>query len=104
VQNQEQKIIKRDDRMLKNEKSWRRARIGAIFLFLIFSMMITFIYKDDFLSRSEKIETLAAVGVWFILWLAIIETLNFRIMHIDSIKLYRKKACIKNNSKEEKQP
>jgi hypothetical protein len=66
-------------------------------------MMITFIYKDDFLSRSEKNETLAAVGVWFIFWLAIIETLNLRIMHIDSIKLYRKQACIKGPSGPEDQ-
>jgi hypothetical protein len=97
--NREQKIQKRDDCLLKNEKSWRRARIGAIFLFLVFSIMLYYICTDDFLSKDERPEGLAAIVFWFMLWLVIIDTLNLRIRYIDSIKFYRERICTEVNSK-----
>ena len=89
--NREQKILKRDDQLLKNEKSWRRARIGAIFLFLTFSLILYYVCTDDLFTKDEQAKGLATVVFWFMLWFAIIDTLNMRLRHIDSIKFYREK-------------
>ena len=89
--NKEQRIRTRDNRLLRKEKSYRRARAGAI-LFLVLSMIFA---AEVFLERPE-IEQLAesdfytAVSVLF--WLIVVDSCNMRIRHIDSIKLYRKEA------------
>jgi hypothetical protein len=98
MKTKEEIILKREDRLLKNEKSWRRARIGAVFLFVIFLIIILTIYGDDLISKDEKVETLVAVASSCLFWIVIIDWLTLRIWHIDSINLYRKKSCTKDNS------
>jgi isoprenylcysteine carboxyl methyltransferase (ICMT) family protein YpbQ len=86
----EEKILKRDDRLIKNEKSWRRARIGAIFLAIIHILILVFVIKEPSILQGEK-EGLISLIVWVVFWLLVIDWLNLRLGHIDSIKLYRNK-------------
>ncbi len=88
MKSKEEKIRKRDNHLLKNEKSWRRARIGAICLAIIF-IIIPLILKKQLLQENSK-EGLYSFIVWVVFWLFIVDWLNLRIGHIDSIKLYRK--------------
>ncbi len=99
MKTKEEKILKRDDRLLKNEKSWRRARIGATFIFFIIIITIFIIRSDNFTSKDLKIEAMVSITAWCFFWLLIIDWLNMRIRHIDSIKLYRKKNSITNEAK-----
>jgi hypothetical protein len=89
--NKEQKIRKRDDKLLKNEKSWRRARIGAICFSIIFFLILVGLKSDELLSPEERKEGLIVFGIWVLFWLLVVSWLNMRIGHIESIKLYRKK-------------
>ena len=98
MENHEQKILKREERLLKNEKSWRRSRVLAIFIFFfhLFGLFVlitmVFIEPENSLSRTSRTEGLAAMTFFACLfWLLVIEWTNRRIWHIDSIKLYRKK-------------
>ncbi len=91
MKNEKDVVLKYENRLLKNEKSWRRARIGSIFLFLIFLMAILAIYRDDLMSADERRKALTAIAIWCLFWLMIIDWLTLRIRHIDSINLYRKK-------------
>ena len=100
---EEQTIIKREDRLLKNQRSWRRARIGAIFLFAIFLIAFLAIYRDDLMSRDERIESLTTLGIWCVFWIIIVDWLTLRIQHIDTINFYRQKYCATDNN-EESQP
>lgn len=86
----EEKILKRDDRLIKNEKSWRRARIGAICLAIIYILILVFVIKEPSILQGEK-EGLISLIIWVIFWLLLIDWLNLRLVHIDSIKLYRSK-------------
>lgn len=95
MKNREEMILKREDRLLKNEKSWRRARIGAIFLFIVFLLTILSIYGNDLISKDEKIKILMAIGGWCLFWLIIIDWLNLHLRHIDSIHFYRKNYMIR---------
>ena len=90
MKNKEEIILKREDRLLKNEKSWRRARIGAIFLFIVFLVAVFSIYGDDLISKDEKFKVLMAVGGWCLFWLIIIDWLSLHLRHIDSVNHYRK--------------
>jgi type VI protein secretion system component VasK len=89
MKTEEEIILKHDNRLLKDEKSWRRARIGAGLLFLIFLIALLVIYGDDLISADERHQALIAIAIWCFFWLLIIESLTLRIRHIDSIKLYR---------------
>lgn len=91
MKNTDEMVLKREDRLLKNEKSWRRAKIGAIFLFIVFLLTILSVYGDDLVSTDETFNVLMALGGWCLVWLVIIDWLNLHLHHIDSIKLYRKK-------------
>ena len=99
MKNKEEKILKRDDRLLKNEKSWRRARIGATFIFIIILITIFIIRGGNPVSKDQNIEALSSIIAWCFFWLLIIDWLNMRIRHIDSIKLYRKKNSSINGAK-----
>jgi len=103
MSSREQIIIKREDRLLKNEHSWRRARIGAIFLSGIFIVAFLAIFWNDLISRDEAIKSLTALGIWCLFWLLLIDWLSLRIQHIDTINFYRQKYCTTENS-EESQP
>ena len=96
MKNKEEIILKREDRLLKNEKSWRRARIGAISIFIIFLVVILVAFSgDDLISKNEKDKAIDVVLGWCIFWMVIIDFLILRIQYIDSINLYRKKNCTK---------
>lgn len=91
MRSKEELILRREGRLLKDEKSWRRARIGAGLLFLIFLIALLVIYGDDLISADERHQALIAIAIWCFFWLLIIESLTLRIRHIDSINLHRKK-------------
>jgi hypothetical protein len=88
---EEQKIRKRDDNLLRNENSWQRARIGAIFLSIIHVLVLVILQFDKFSSPEEQQESIVALGKFILFWLLIVSYLNMRLGHIESIKLYRKK-------------
>ena len=98
MKNKEEIILKREDGLLKNEKSWRRARIGAAFLFAVFLIAMLFIYRENLTAKDERAKTLTAVGIWCFFWLLLISWLNLRIQYIDSINRYRKKNVADGNS------
>ena len=90
MKNKEEKILKRDIRLVKNEKSWRRARVGAICLSIIHILSLIIIFKEEpLLLQEESKEALVSIVAWVIFWLLIVSWLNLRLGHIDSIKLYR---------------
>ncbi len=91
MNSREQKIHKRDDCLLRQEKSWHRARIGAICL-AIFSGISLFVVKNQHLG-SDKKEVILIMTVWFLFWGLIVSYCNLKINHIDSIKLYRHNQC-----------
>jgi hypothetical protein len=98
MENHEQKILKREDRLLKNEKSWRRSRGLAtfIFFFLLFGLLllvaIPVVDKESPISKNGRIEGLIVPAFFACLfWLLVIDWVNIRLWHIDSINLYRKK-------------
>jgi len=85
--NKEEKIRRRDERLLKNEKSWRRARIGAICLAIIY--IVFFLIFNAHPLQEESKEVFSALLYWVVFWGLIVSWLNLRLGHIDSIKLYR---------------
>ncbi len=91
MKNKEEVVLRYEDRLLKNEKSWRRARIGAVLLFFVFLITIFIIYGDDLMSKDERYESLIVFSIWCLFWMMIFEILTLRIRHIDSVNIYRKK-------------
>jgi len=86
-----EKILKRDDKLLKNEKSWRRARIGSI-IFAVLWLFILYVFaKSSSHVLGHEKELLFFVIGWFLFWIILIDWLNLRISHIESIKYYRSK-------------
>jgi len=85
----EEKILKRDEKLLRNEKSWRRARIGAFFIATI-QILVSFLLCNMPSEPGEKVVLVPEIAS-ILFWLLIITTLNMRLNHIDSIKLYRSK-------------
>jgi undecaprenyl pyrophosphate phosphatase UppP len=95
----EEAIRKRDDRLLRNEKSWRRARVGAIVLFIIFfAITISIVYTDNLESPLSEHQAIIAMAIWCVFWLLLIDWLTLRLRHIDSIKLYRKTISEKSGT------
>lgn len=80
------KIRGRDDKLLNNENSWRRARIAAVILALFFMLSTYMIQAEDKLV----VQDLLFSSGWLLFWLLIVDWLNMRIRHIASIKHYRK--------------
>jgi len=82
-----EKIRKRDDRLVKNEKSWRRARVGVVILMLVWLLISYMFFKSgEALENKELLYT--CIG-WVLFWIVIFDWLNLRIWHIESIKYYR---------------
>jgi hypothetical protein len=82
-----EKIRKRDDRLLKNEKSWRRAKVGVVTL-MLFSLFVSYmIFQTGEAQENKELLFSCIGGVLF--WIVIFEWLNLRISHIESIKYYR---------------
>lgn len=89
------KILARDDKLLKNEKSWRRSRIGIIMLAVVWLFILYVILKYSDVSEQKK-EVLFFIIGWFLFWVVLIDWINLRLWHIESIKYYRniKKDCV----------
>jgi len=82
-----EKIRKRDDKFVKNEKSWRRSRVGVVILLLIWLLISYTLFESN--EFHEDKELLYACIGWVLFWIVIIDTLTLRIWHIESIKYYR---------------
>ena len=82
-----EKIKKRDDKLVKNEKSWRRARIGVVIPMLVW-LLISYTLFDFGETQKNKEELFYCIG-WALFWIVIFDWLNLRIWHIESIKYYR---------------
>jgi len=80
-----EKIRKRDDKLVKNEKSWRRARVGVVILVLVW-LSILYAFKGEIMENKEGL--FSCIG-WVLFWIVIFDWLNLRIWHIESIKYYR---------------
>jgi len=80
-----EKIRKRDDKLVKKEKSWRRARVGVVILVLVW-LSILYAFKGEILENKEWL--FSCIG-WVLFWIVIFDWLNLRIWHIESIKYYR---------------
>jgi hypothetical protein len=91
MRHKEEKILMGEDRLLRREKSWRRARVGAIALFFIFIVAAIPIYGGDTMSKEEKSKAFNLIVIGCVFLLLIIEYMNLRFQHIDSINLYREK-------------
>lgn len=86
----EQKIINRENRLLRNEKSWRRARVGVVFLFIISVITSPFLLSTDSISRDQGNMGII-FGFYYIFLLLSFDWLNSNIHHIDSVNFYRNK-------------
>jgi hypothetical protein len=82
------KILARDDKLLKNEKSWRRSRIGVVILAVVWLFILYVVLKSSHVLEQEKEALFFAIG-WFLFWIVLIDWINLRIWHIESIKYYR---------------
>ena len=82
-----EKIRKRDDKLLKNEKSWRRARVGVVIFMLVWLLISYMLFKSG--EAQESKELLYSCIGWVLFWIVIFDWLNLRIWHIESIKYYR---------------
>lgn len=83
------KIRARDDILLRNEKSWRRARVGAVILVLVW--LVVFFTTFEFSETLKEEKEFSFLIGWFLFWLVIVDWLNLKIRHIESIKYYRNK-------------
>ena len=99
MKSREERIRKRDERLLRKERSLQRARIGAICLSIFHILILLVLKNDEFLPVGEKKEVFTTLGTWILFWLLIVSWLNLRLGHIDSIKLYRKE----NSTTDQKQ-
>ena len=84
-----QSIRRYDDRLLRNEKSWRRARIGAGIILIVYVLCILMMWNDRSIQAEVEIEAYFYMTGWLLFWLLIIDWITARLRHIDSIKLYR---------------
>jgi hypothetical protein len=78
------------DKLLKNEKSWRRARIGAVILAVVWLLILYTVFKSFQIQEENEKILFFAIG-WFLFWIVVVDWLNLRISHIESIKYYRSK-------------
>ena len=97
----EERITRYDERLLRNERSWRRARIGAIFFSVLSFIAFLFARKDDLIAGDSLSEELVVSVIWILFWLLIIDWLTLRLRHIDSINFYRHKYSGKEGSIEQ---
>ena len=84
--NTSEKIRKRDDKLVKNEKSWRRARVAVVILILVWLFILYTLESGEILENKEAL--FSCIG-WVLFWIVIFDWLNLRIWHIESIKYYR---------------
>jgi len=82
-----EKIKKRDERLVKNEKSWRRARVGVV-IFMLVWLLISYMLFESGKAHDNKEVLFSCIG-WILFWIVIFDWLNLRIWHIESIKYYR---------------
>lgn len=78
----DEKIVKRDDKLLKNERTIRLWRIIIIFIVII--QIVLFIYQTMIEHKMGNI-------IFIVTSLFIAGINSLQLNHIDSIKLYRSK-------------
>jgi hypothetical protein len=83
------KIQTRDDKLLSKEKTWRRARVVTVILAVVWLLILFVGFSFSSISGEEKKAFFFWIG-WVLFWLLLIDWLNMRIRHIDSIKYYRR--------------
>ena len=88
MKSREQKIIEQDDRLLRKERSWRRAFAGSIVLAIITGVGLFMIINDTSVLQ-EKDEIMLAIGGHLLFWMLIAGYCDLRLRHIKSIKFYR---------------
>ena len=88
MKSREQKIIEQDDRLLRKERSWRRAFVGSIFLAIMTGVAL-FVTISETSVLKEKDEIMSAIGGHLLFWMLIAGYCDLRLRHIKSIKFYR---------------
>jgi len=84
-------IVKRDEKILSKEKSYRRARLWCIFL-AVFTALVTVgisIGTVFVLKKPLDMEFIAISEINLITWLALAWISHQRLQHIQTIKLGR---------------
>ena len=76
---------------MKNEKLWRRARIVAICFTIILILILVVIKIDEYASPEGQEEGFLFMLIVLLFWLHILSSMELRLGHIESIKLYRRK-------------
>jgi hypothetical protein len=90
----DEKIMERDNKLLKKEKLWRRTRI-LVFIGAPLQILSTMFCVASRSTIQEGIDIPLATAALFTVcvgWLLVWELANTRLSHIDSIKLYRSKT------------
>ncbi len=82
------KVLAKDDKFIRNEKSWRRARIGAVIFALIWLYITYVMFRLAPYRGLNKEDVFFSIG-WLLFWMVLIDWLNMRIYHIESVKYYR---------------
>ncbi len=89
MKTKEQKILERDDDLLKREGSLRRSRGGSIVFVILFFLVLGVYSESATLPASEDKLTFSLAGC-ILLCIILAYQYGMQIKHIDSIKLYRK--------------
>jgi hypothetical protein len=97
MKTKEQKILERDDDLLKREGSLRRSRGGSIVFVILFFLVLGVYSESATLPASEDKLTISLAGC--ILLCSILAFLyGLQIKHLDSIKVYRRKLEEQNQT------
>jgi hypothetical protein len=90
MDSREQIIIDRENCLLRNERSWRRSRIGVIFFFIMSVIILLGMLSSDLIQKDGRNIALF-FGIPCVFWLLLLDWVNLRLHHIDSIHYYREK-------------
>ena len=82
------KVLAKDDKFIRNEKSWRRARIGVVIFAVIWLFIVYAVFRSAPYWELNKEDVFFSIG-WLFFWMVLIDWLNIRIYHIQAIKYYR---------------
>ena len=99
---QHEKIMRYENRLLRNEESWRRARIGAYFLGIMAFLMLV-IHTVPLSSEDPLTEFHDYLIIGVVFWVVIIDWVTLRLRHIDSIHYYRNQGTQKEQG-EQREP
>ena len=81
-----EKIIERDDKLLRKEKLFRISRILAIFM-----LIVTLIFHINSIYPLKLDISIQPLILSIVCWFSVAGSMTLLLHHIDSIKLYRSK-------------